>query len=482
MADQPALSDRTGAPIRLAVEDGVPLPQRYWAILAIALGLTLAVLDGAIANVALPTIARELDASPASSIWVVNAYQLAVTISLLPLAALGDIHGYRRVYQCGLVVFTIASLGCALSDSLSTLTIARVVQGFGAAGIMSVNGALVRFIYPRRWLGRGVGLNATIGSIASAVGPTVAAAILSIGPWPWLFAVNVPIGVLAIAIAWRALPHTPSSGTRFDALSAVWSALAFGLLITAIDSWGHGESGSLAGAELCFAFIFGFVLVTRQLSRTAPMLPVDLLRIPLFALSVATSIGSFIGQSMALVALPFLFEDTLGRSQVETGLLLTPWPLAVAVIAPFTGRLSDRYPAGVLGGCGLAVMAAGLVSLSLLPAHPETFDIVWRMLICGVGFGFFNTPNNRAIITSAPPTRAGAASGMQATSRLLGQSVGAALVALIFGLSPRHGATIALLVAACAAAGAAVVSFLRMMERGSAGQAAVGARGPDGLR
>ena len=465
MADEPARPDHAAASVRLPVPDGLPLPERYWAILAIALGLTLAVLDGAIANVALPTIARELDASPAASIWVVNAYQLAVTITLLPLASLGDIYGYRYVYLYGLVVFTIASLGCALSDSLFTLTIARVIQGFGAAGIMSVNGALVRFIYPRRWLGRGVGLNATIGSIASAVGPTVAAGILSVGPWPWLFAVNVPIGALAIPIAWRFLPHTRSSGVRFDAPSAIWSALTFGLLITAIDSWGHGESASFAGAELSFAMIFAFVLVTRQLSQSSPMLPVDLLRIPLFALSVATSITAFVAQSMALVSLPFLFENTLGRSQVETGLLLTPWPLAVAVIAPFTGRLSDRYPAGFLGGCGLAVMAAGLASLSLLPAHPATVDIVWRMLICGIGFGFFNTPNNRAIITSAPPTRAGAASGMQATSRLLGQSMGAALVALIFGLWPREGTTIAMVVAACAAAGAAVVSFLRLMER-----------------
>ena len=278
-----------------------PLPQRYWAILTIALGLTLAVLDGAIANVALPTIARDLHASPASSIWVVNAYQLAVTISLLPLASLGDIYGYRRVYQYGLIVFTIASLGCALSDSLMTLTVARVIQGFGAAGIMSVNGALVRFIYPRRWLGRGVGLNATIGSIASAVGPTVAAGILSVAPWPWLFAVNVPIGALAIPIAFRALPRTRRSGARFDASSAIWSALTFGILVSAISGLGHGESASLAGAELCFAMVFGFVLVTRQLSQHSPMLPVDLLRIPLFALSVATSICSFIAQSMALV-------------------------------------------------------------------------------------------------------------------------------------------------------------------------------------
>jgi DHA2 family multidrug resistance protein-like MFS transporter len=459
MADRPIIAPAIPFP------DGLPLPQRYWAILAIALGLTLAVLDGAIANVALPTIGRELNARPASTIWVVNAYQLAVTISLLPLASLGDIYGYRRVYQWGLVVFTISSLGCALSDSLLTLTIARIVQGFGAAGIMSVNGALVRFIYPRRWLGRGVGLNATIGSIASAVGPTVASGILSVGPWPWLFAVNVPIGLLAIPLAWRVLPHTASSHAKFDVRSAIWSALTFGLLISAIAGLGHGEGAGIAMAELVAALVFGFVLVTRQLSQNSPMLPVDLLRIPLFALSVATSICSFVAQSMALVSLPFLFEDTLGRDQVETGLLLTPWPLAVAVIAPFTGRLSDRYPAGLLGGCGLALMAAGLALVSAMPAHPATYDIIWRMLICGIGFGFFNTPNNRAIITSAPPTRAGAASGMQATSRLLGQSIGAAMVALLFGLFPLNGTTVALMVAACAAAGAALVSFLRLVER-----------------
>ncbi len=454
--------DQPSAQPRVAIADGVPLPQRYWAILTIALGLTLAVLDGAIANVALPTIARDLDASPASSIWVVNAYQLAVTISLLPLASLGDIYGYRRVYQYGLSVFTLASLGCALSDSLLTLTVARVLQGFGAAGIMSVNGALIRFIYPRRLIGRGVGLNATIGSIASAIGPTVAAGILSIAPWPWLFAVNVPIGILAIPIALRALPVTRRAGVRFDGPSAVWSALTFGLLISSISGLGHGESVNIAGAELCFAAMFGFVLATRQLSQTSPMLPIDLLKIRLFALSVATSICAFLGQAMALVSLPFLFENTLGRSQVDTGLLLTPWPLAVAVIAPFSGKLSDRYPAGLLGGCGLIVLAAGLGLLAMLPSQPSTFDIVWRLLICGIGFGFFNTPNNRAILTSAPPLRAGAASGMQATARLLGQTMGAAMVALMFGIFSESGTRESLVFAAIAAGGAAVVSFSRL--------------------
>jgi DHA2 family multidrug resistance protein-like MFS transporter len=290
----------------------------------------------------------------------------------------------------------------------------------------------------------------------------VAAGILSVAPWPWLFAVNVPIGVVAIPIAFRALPATRSAGARFDAQSALWTALTFGILITAISGLGHGESVNLSAAELCFAAIFGFVLATRQLSQTSPMLPIDLLKIRLFALSVATSICSFLGQAMALVSLPFLFENTLGRTQVETGLLLTPWPLAVAVIAPFSGRLSDRYPAGLLGGCGLIVLSAGLALLAALPMHPSTLNIVWRLLICGIGFGFFNTPNNRAILTSAPPLRAGAASGMQATARLLGQTVGAAMVALMFGVFPESGTRQSLVFAAVAAGGAALVSFSRL--------------------
>src|SRR6201985_1603881 len=169
--------------------DGLPVPRRYWAILTIALGLVLAVMEGAIANIALPTIAKDLNASPAFSIWIVNGYQLAITISLLPLASLGEIVGYRRIYLAGLALFTIASLACALSHSLIGLTTARVIQGFGAAGIMSVNSALVRFVYPHKILGRGIGINALVVAVSAAAGPSIAAAILAAFTWPYLFAV-----------------------------------------------------------------------------------------------------------------------------------------------------------------------------------------------------------------------------------------------------------------------------------------------------
>jgi len=447
----------------MQVYDGLPLPARTWAILTIALGLTMAVLDGAIANIALPTIARQMHVDPASSIWVVNAYQLAVTISLLPLASLGEIVGYRRIYWAGLAVFTVASLGCALSHTLAALTVARVIQGFGAAGIMSVNTALVRYIYPRRMVGQGVGFNAMVGSVSSAVGPTVAAAILSVASWQWLFAINVPIGLVAFAIATRALPRTPRSVHPFDISSAALNALSFGLLIIGLDGLGHGQDAAVIAVELVAAVAFGVMLVVRQLSRTSPLLPVDLMRIPLFALSAATSIAAFTAQGLAFVALPFFLQDTLGRTQVETGLLMTPWPLTVAVVAPVAGRLADRYPAGALGGFGLAALAVGLALLALLPSHPTTFDIVWRMTVCGFGFGFFNAPNNRAMIVSAPRERSGGASGMLATARLLGQTTGAVLVAMVFGLAPRHGTSLALALGAGFASVAAVVSCTRLV-------------------
>ena len=444
-------------------EQGLPLPQRYWAILVVALGITLAVLDGAIANVALPTIARNLNASPADSIWVVNAYQLAITVSLLPLASLGDILGYRRVYIVGLAVFTLASLVCAASWSLPSLAAARVFQGFGASGIMSVNTALIRFIYPSRSLGRGVGFNALVVAVSFAIGPTVASAILSVASWQWLFAVNVPLGLFAIALAIPALPHSTRATYRFDVASALLNAGTFGLLIVAIGEAGHQASPTLIVAEFLGAGVFGLFLLRRQAAHPAPMLPVDLFRRPVFALSAVTAVCSFAAQGLAFVSLPFYFEGALGRSQVETGFLMTPWPVVVAIVVPIAGRLSDRYSPAILGGFGLAVLCLGMALLAGLPSHPTVFDIGWRMAICGFGFGFFQSPNLKALMASAPPGRSGGASGIVATARLLGQSTGAALVALCFGISATGGAALALALGAGFAGAASIASFLRLM-------------------
>lgn len=443
------------------MSEGLPVPRRYWSMLTIWLAMSMSVLDGAIANVALPTIAHELHASPSSSIWIVNAYQLAITVCLLPLAALGDKLGYRRVYMAGLAVFTLGSLGCAMSHTLSALTAARILQGVGAAGIMSINAALVRFTYPHHLLGRGIGLNAVVISISAAIGPTVASAILAKASWEWLFAINVPLGVVAIVVAIPSLPRTVGSGKSFDWMAAALNALTFGFLITGVESLARDGLG--AGlVRLAIGAAAGILLARRELSRPTPLVPFDLLRIPIFGLSIATSVVSFAAQMLAYVALPFYFQTVMGHSAVATGLLMTPWPLAVGLAAPIAGRLADRYAAGALGGAGLAVFAVGLALLAMIRPGASDFQICWRMAVCGLGFGFFQSPNNRAMLASAPLKRSGAAGGMLATARLLGQTAGALATAIFFHVAGPRATTEALLTACGVAATAAVVSLLRL--------------------
>ena len=457
------------------VADGLPQPQRGWAMFVILLGISMSVLDGTIVNLALPDLARELHASAAHTIWVVNAYQIATLVMLLPLASLGDRIGFRRVYLGGMLLFAASSLGAMLAGSLNTLIAARTLQGLGAAGIMGVNAALVRRIYPAAQLGRGMALNSLVVATAAMAGPSVAAGILSVASWPWLFALNVPLGLIVFALGTRALPAnatTPAEGTRFSLLDVGLNIAMFTLVFVGAHRLGvrsGAEPGSplLAWALLVAGVVVGFVYLRRQRKLTLPLFPVDLLRIPVFALSMGTSVTAFCAQILAYIALPFLLLDSYGRSHLEAGLLISAWPLAIVVVAPITGRLIGRWPDGLLGGIGLALLAAGLALLALLPALPSNADIAWRMALCGVGFGLFQSPNNHTIVSSPPAHRSGAASGMLGTARLTGQTLGAVLMAAIFSLSSAHDATapiIALALAALSAAVAAVFSTLRVRD------------------
>ena len=441
--------------------DGLPQPQRNWAAATIWLAIAMTVLDGAIANVALPSIAHDLNAPPADSIWIVNAYQLAIVISLLPLASLGEIVGYRRIYQAGLAVFTVASLACALSHSLVALTAARTLQGLGAAGVMSVNGALVRFTYPNRLLGRGVGLNALVVATAAAVGPTVAAGILAVAHWQWLFLVNVPIGLTTFLIAARSLPASPRIERRFDLVSGLLNAVTFGLVVSGVDALTRTTAKISGAITLAAGALTGVLLVRRELRQARPLVPIDLLRNRVFALSCAASVAAFSAQMATFVALPFYFQAVLGRTEVQTGLLMTPWPLAVAVAAPLAGMLADRWSAAILGGAGMAILAAGLALMASLSPHASDLQIAWRMALCGFGFGFFQAPNNRLMLSTAPRERAGAAGGMLATARLTGQTAGAVLTAILLQLLDRGAGPAALAISAGLALAAAGASLLR---------------------
>ena len=449
--------------LTLADWDGLPRPRRTWSIVAIWLAMAMAILDGAIANVALPAIARDIHAVPAEAVWVVNAYQLAIVVALLPMAALGEVVGYRRVFQAGLSLFVLASLACTLVHSLPALALARGVQGLGAAGVVSLNGALIRLTFPHRMLGRIIGFNALVISVGAATGPTVAAAILSLGPWQWLFALNLPIGAASLLAGWASLPESHRSTGGFDFVSAGLNVGTFGLFIIGVDMVTRAGAYAPGALAVALAVICGISLMRRSLSQARPLVPLDLLRNRLFALSVLTSIATFAAQMLAFVALPFYFEGALHRGQVQTGLLMTPWPVAVGVAAPLAGRLADHYPAAILGSIGLVVFSAGLVALALMGTDASSADIAWRMAMCGVGFGFFQAPNNRTLLTSAPLDRSGAAGAMLATARLTGQTIGATLTAILFALVA-HSEVSALAVAAGFAMGALAISLSRLQK------------------
>jgi DHA2 family multidrug resistance protein-like MFS transporter len=443
--------------------DGLPTRERVEALIAISVAVGMATLDTAITNTALPTIAHNIGADGASAIWVVSAYQIVMVASLLPLAALGEILGHRRVYIAGLIVFTVTSLGCGLAWSLPTLVGARALQGLGAAAIMSVNTALIRFVYPSKMLGRGLGINALVVGIAFTIGPTVASAILSVGSWNWLFLINVPAGLIASGLALRTLPLTDRAVHAFDPIAGVLCAGFFSLLVFGIGAVAHAESWPAVAAEFAGSAACGYALLRRQSGHPAPLLALDLFRLPAFSLSAATAVCSFATQGLAFVSLPFLLQDVLGHSAVETGLLMTPWPAVVALMAPIAGRLSDRYPPGLLGGVGLLVLSGGMASLATMPRDPHVLEIVWRMMVCGAGFGFFQSPNLRALMSSAPAERSGGASGIVATARLLGQSIGAALVALCLMLALGDtGPDLALWMGCIFAGLGCIVSFLRL--------------------
>jgi MFS transporter, DHA2 family, multidrug resistance protein len=459
--------------IQVPARDGLPVPQRYGAMAAIILGIALSVLDSTILNLALPDITRHFGASPSAAVWVINAYQLAILSLLLPCAHLGERVGYRRVYIAGLAVFTLAALACVLAPSLLALALARAVQGLGAAGMMAVNAALVRLTYPSNVLGRGIALNSVVVATASVAGPSIAALVLAVASWPWLFLIQLPLGIGVLVLAHRALPHNtapPSSG-RLAVPDVLLNMAMFSLVFLAADAFGarrgevpDGQRIGIAMLMLLAGVAVGWIYLRRQWRLPAPLFPVDLLRIPVFGLSMCTSVTAFAAQTLAFIALPFLLLEGQGRGHFEAGLLITAWPAAIVLTAPFAGRMIHRVPGGLLGGIGLALLATGLALCAVLPDAPSGWRIAAPLALCGIGFGLFQSPNNHTIVTSAPLRRAGAASGMLGTARLTGQSLGAVLLGLIFSVAGVHdgGPAFALGLAAALAGASAVFSLLRL--------------------
>ncbi|GAB2781061.1 MFS transporter [Halomonas shantousis] len=416
-------------------DSGLPGPQRRLAVLTLIMGTLMAVLDSGIVNIALPTLAQEFEVAGSHAVWITNIYQLVCAASLLSFAALSHLVGRYRLYIGGLVVFTLASLGCALSRSLELLLLSRALQAIGAAAMLSIGPSLYRVIFPPRLLGSAIGLSTFVVAFGIAFGPSLGGGILYLASWPWLFAINVPIGVLALWLAWRALPREPARPGAFDWAGALLSAVMLGGFVLAIDRFGHGERGIIVMVPLVASGVCTGLFVWRQRRAPRPLVPLVMFEEPRFALAAAVSLLAFVAQGAAFVGLPFLYQTQMDLSPLQAAWLFTPWPLALMFSGPLAGRLADRVNPTLLSSLGLGIFLLGMLAFALMGTAATTFDIVWRATLCGLGYGLFQAPNNREMIGSVPLELSANASGILASVRTFGQSLGTALVGLVLALS-----------------------------------------------
>lgn len=431
------------------------------AMIAVSLSIVIAMLDSTIANVALPVISRDFQVSASASIMIVNAYQFAVVAALLPLAALGKKLGNKSVFETGVLLFAISSLGCAISDTLNMLTIFRVIQGFGAAAILSVNAALIKEIYPEKLLGRGLAINVMIVSVSAAAGPSIAAAIMCVASWNCLFTINVPIAIVSLLLSMLYLIKQPIQRTKFDISGAM---LVFTLtLFFACFVLGMTRENLLMALCGCVGSVVMLLWLfdNQRRKMNQALIPLSAFADRTFSLSLMMSTLSYCTQLLAYVSLPFYFHNILHRDVVQVGLLLTAWPLATTITSLVAGELLKRHSPNVIASLGLGILFCGMISMTMLPVSPGNIDIIWRLALCGAGFGLFQSPNNYLIMTSVANENVSVASGLLGSSRLIGQIIGSAMVAIFFNISADNGIIFSLLAGALFSMLSLISSYFR---------------------
>ncbi|WP_307743290.1 DHA2 family efflux MFS transporter permease subunit [uncultured Pantoea sp.] len=415
------------------LEQGFEAPRRYLAAAAILIGVVMAALDGSIVNISLPSIAEALHLDSASVIWVTNGYQVASAATMLICASLGSRLGERRFYTAGMVLFTLASLGCSLSSTFGMLVAMRVLQGVSYAVMISVGLGLYRVIFPANALGTILGLNALAFAVGTAIGPALGGLIISWLDWPWLFYINIPLGVLATVFALISLGIDDKREKGFDWGGALTSAAALGLMVVAVDQIGRWESHILILCGMTSGILMA-IFITAQMRSKHPLLPLDIFHSRRYSFAVISSFSMFVAQGMTMVGLPFVLQHTYHYPVLKSAFIFTPWPIAVAICAPVAGRLSNHLNPTQISTVGVVIFCLGLGSLALLPEAATTADFIWRVAVCGIGYGLFLPPNNKEMFSNVAKNRTVTASGLLSTARTAGQSIGAALVAMVIAL------------------------------------------------
>ena len=444
--------------------------RRNLAVVSILLSTLMATIDTSIVNVALPKLSRELHVAPSETVWVATAFLLAVACAVPATSALGDQVGRRRLYLIGVPVFTLASLGCALSPTLGALVAFRVLQGLGSAVILAVALPLFRNIFPPEKLGQIFGINAMTVALGTSIGPTLGGVILQGLSWPWLFLINVPIGAIAMVLAIFFVPGRSQERGDYDWQGAVYAAIAIAGFLIGVRQLAAVSTLWQAAVLLVASAVFVWLFIRRERRAVRPLIPLGLFT-GVFSLTVGTAWVSFLGQGIAFIALPFLFQSAYGATPLQSALLFTPWPLVIVFVAPLSGRIADRVRPAYLAVTGLVILTIGLAMCALLGSHPPVWLVLLSTAICGLGFGTFQSPNNRDMMGAAPLRYAASASAVLNTNRTIGQSAGAAAVSMALVLSgaaagsvaeQASAATLVLWVAVAAGLGAAALSFVKL--------------------
>jgi EmrB/QacA subfamily drug resistance transporter len=415
-------------------EEAIDYGRKWYVMVAVAMGIFLATIDGSIVNIALPTLVRELNTDFPTVQWVVLAYLLTLATVMLSMGRLGDMLGKKPVYTAGFILFTAGSVLCGLAPTVHWLIGFRVVQAIGASMTMALGMAIVTEAFPPHERGRALGISGTVVSIGVVVGPTVGGLILGAASWHWIFFVNLPVGIVGTLLVLRFVPDfRPAGGQRFDFAGAVTlliSLLSLLLAMTLGQRLGFADQRVLLLFGLWAAFLAIFVAIERRSPQ--PMIDLNLFRNRLFSVNLVTGLFTFISMGGTIILMPFLLENVLGYSTRQVGLLMATVPLGIGVVAPISGSLSDRVGTRPITVVGLVAMLLGFYTLSTVTTEMTTLGYILRFLPVGIGMGIFQSPNNSAVMGAVPRRRLGVASGLLSMTRTLGQTTGIAVLGALW--------------------------------------------------
>jgi EmrB/QacA subfamily drug resistance transporter len=392
-------------------------------------------LDGSIVNIGLPSIARAF-ATPLTGTleWIVIGYLVIIGALLLTFGRLSDMIGRSPIWIAGLVVFTVGSAVCGAAPSLALLIVARGLQGIGGALILSTSVAILSNAVPASKRGSALGWGALSIALGASAGPTIGGFLTTLGTWRWVFYVNVPIGVVAIlASLWLIPPTIGRTAQKFDLTGALLLAVALATLTLGLSfgqEWGWTSPRVLGTLAVGVASLIAGAVVEGR--STHPIIDLTLFRNRVFASAVVSLLCSMLALFAIGFLFPFYFEELRGFPPERTGLLLTPFPLAMAIVAPGAGALSDRVGSRVLAPLALAITTGALLLLTQLDATSPISEIWWRLALAGAGLGLFQSPNTRSLMSAAPASEQGMASGVFATARVTGQALSVAVAGAVF--------------------------------------------------